>query len=266
MSAYPLLTLSIILILGRQGCAKLLDEGCRPRYIPLISGGGEYNNPTPHMAYLRVNGVVKCGASLISNRFVLTAKHCLNFKGDYSVVLGKYDKSTPEKEEKVPVAYFNPHPDKNIDIALLELKDKVENKPTIKPICIIVDTAVESQLNSIPEFMILGSVQDSRQQVLVERTDLSSCGNRKDEYSICVKNPDQFSCEGDTGSPLAGYFKYNGETVLAQVGVLAGGSNPVCNTYSDVVKITPWIVSTINKEKEESIWRKIINYIWSLFE
>lgn len=67
MSGYSLLTLSVILILGRQGFAELLDEGCRPIYIPMAINGADAG-PAPYMAYITVNRIYTCGGSLISNR------------------------------------------------------------------------------------------------------------------------------------------------------------------------------------------------------
>lgn len=123
-----------------------------------------------------------------------------------------------------------------------------------------MDPEAEPKLNSVTEFTVTGWVQKTPYETIVHRTSPSSCG--KHYGYVCVKTPDQLSCAGDSGSALGGDLKYNGETVFAQFGVLAEEST--CSTYSDVVQVTPWIVSTI-EHKEESIWTKIKNFFTSLF-
>lgn len=75
-------------------------------YIPVhksgyIIGGVDVERPLslPWMVLLKRNDNFHCGGSLISSKWVLTVAHCVELKGNYSVVLGEHDISIKEGDK-----------------------------------------------------------------------------------------------------------------------------------------------------------------------
>ncbi|XP_009580901.1 PREDICTED: coagulation factor IX-like, partial [Fulmarus glacialis] len=85
--------------------------------------------PLPQVHLVDRNGVGFCGASIISEKWVVTAAHCLQPGDDVTAVAGEYNTSEEDKtEQRRKVVKILPHPTYNAtinkhhnDIALLEL-------------------------------------------------------------------------------------------------------------------------------------------------
>ncbi|KPI99613.1 Serine protease snake [Papilio xuthus] len=128
---------------------------CAPSKIPLIVGGKVVSiKDFPHMALigwvkLNYDGYAwRCGGSLISDRFVLTAAHCAYEERDNSIVMGppravqlgssylddpnavvmKISTVIRHPRYKLPKAYY--------DIALIKMSDAVTFSEFIRPACL----------------------------------------------------------------------------------------------------------------------------------
>ncbi|XP_043947095.1 chymotrypsin A [Drosophila biarmipes] len=97
-------------------------------------------------------GAFISGGTLITNRFVLTAAHCLHRSLRF-VRLGEKDRScrAPIRTNvrEYTVSQVIPHPrfesktfPRMYDIGLIKLSETVDYNSYIRPICIIVDRAV----------------------------------------------------------------------------------------------------------------------------
>lgn len=124
----------------------------------IIGGENARKNAWPWFAILMVqrratgNKSPECGATLISDKFVLTAAHCVLEMGKkplkierLSIRLGEFDlRQQSDEEEDFLIESIIPHPNfqaktfKN-DIALLELKSRVTFSESIAPACLPYD-------------------------------------------------------------------------------------------------------------------------------
>ncbi|XP_053355742.1 ST14 transmembrane serine protease matriptase a [Clarias gariepinus] len=141
---------------GQNDCTDGSDEDCgvcglHPFKTSRIVGGldateGEF----PWQVSLHIkNSIHVCGASLISENWLVTAAHCvqdepkvrLSQPGSWEVYLGLHTQKQMDKAEKRNLKRIIPHPSYNEytfdnDIALMELDSPVAFKDTIRPICL----------------------------------------------------------------------------------------------------------------------------------
>ncbi|CAH0558766.1 unnamed protein product [Brassicogethes aeneus] len=245
-----------------------------------ITGGkstelGEY----PWMAVLLYegqNGLINgCGGSLITDRYVLTAAHCLhkdilrryNLKELKYVVLGEYDLRNRTDciygECSEPPLYFSiknkiVHSKfSNItytnDIALIELDKKVKYSDYVKPIC-LPNKNIDLQGNE--SFVIAGWGQTStrfssptKQKARVKLSKSEDCKNIS-KRQICAGSGDgKDTCNGDSGGPLM-LGKIQGSNIVNfLIGITSYGFNN-CGTrpsfFSFVPEYLDWIKQNIN--------------------
>uniref|UniRef100_A0A182W4R1 Peptidase S1 domain-containing protein n=1 Tax=Anopheles minimus TaxID=112268 RepID=A0A182W4R1_9DIPT len=97
----------------------------------------------------------RCGASLISTDFLLTAAHCIPMNDRPTVaILGTNNLAPGNHGVVVGIKSFFPHPEyrsnRNYhDIALVQLERRIENEPDVNPICLNDD------LSDLPEDTVL---------------------------------------------------------------------------------------------------------------
>ncbi|EDV92714.1 GH18677 [Drosophila grimshawi] len=203
---------------------------------PLIVGGSPADpKEFPHIARLgnrnATDNTTKwfCGGTLISNRLVLTAAHCLySENGEVNVVrLGELDFSTDKDDAdpedfgvKAPIE----HPDFNYqmlynDIALLQL-DRIVNFNFYKhPACLPFKTGAASKT-----FIAIGWGDKKfagRPSEELRKVQLNNFGNRcstidvdelpngyNSSTQICIGSSERKdTCSGDSGGPLLNYHE-----------------------------------------------------------
>ncbi|NP_001382431.1 serine protease 41 isoform 4 precursor [Homo sapiens] len=149
--------LLLALLLARAGLGKpesqeeeLLSEACGHREIhALVAGGVESaRGRWPWQASLRLRRRHRCGGSLLSRRWVLSAAHCFQkhyYPSEWTVQLGELtSRPTPwnlraySSRYKVQDIIVNPDALGVLrnDIALLRLASSVTYNAYIQPICI----------------------------------------------------------------------------------------------------------------------------------
>lgn len=199
--------------------------------VPLIVGGeltqtGEY----PHMAALgwidEEEESVKwgCGASLISDRFLLTAAHCTSYQGKQPdiVILGTQNIEDIEGALQVDISEIILHAQYRVssyyhDIALIKLTKRVEFTDYIQPACLWQ----YANLN-IPEAMatgwgrteFLGGKSDELRKVDLKIIDPMICkkvyqnepklqeGIIEKQFCAGHLNGIKDTCQGDSGGPI----------------------------------------------------------------
>lgn len=231
-----------------------------------IFGGRAVNSPSKFawMAGIMSNMGKQafCTGSLINNRFVLTAAHCLINRDESMVhiILGEADLSSPSSSSLYRPKRFYIHPSftglKSMqnDIALIELDRKVVFSEKVKPICLPKPgPRVFSPLTVAGWGLLSSGGRQPRvlQEAPVTQRSQAYCssiyGTDKYNYNnhICAVGTASGVCNGDSGGPLM----YSSSSKYFQVAIVSFGSSNCADTrYPAVFTRTSiylqWIFST----------------------
>uniref|UniRef100_UPI0037E75700 coagulation factor IXa n=1 Tax=Semicossyphus pulcher TaxID=241346 RepID=UPI0037E75700 len=206
--------------------AEVPTEG-QPMPIKRIVGGkvvlpGEI--PWQAALIARPSGHLFCGGSILSERWVITAAHCLmEGQGSFFIRLGDHNiylKEGTEQDHEVFEKHVHPRYNAtlslyNHDIALLFLKSPITFSTTVRPICIgpkafteaLVKESSPATVSGWGRTRFLGLTADSLQKVEVPFTDRTECkrtsGARITPVMFCAGYYDEQkdACQGDSGGP-----------------------------------------------------------------
>ncbi|NXX09345.1 ENTK Enteropeptidase, partial [Larus smithsonianus] len=113
----------------------------------IVGGSDARREAWPWIVSLHFNSRPVCGASLVSEEWLVTAAHCVYGRqlkpSQWKAVLGLYDQSDMTQSSTVvrniDQIVINPHyvkRTKNSDIAVMHLQYKVQYTDYIQPICL----------------------------------------------------------------------------------------------------------------------------------
>jgi len=205
-----------------------------------------------------------CGGALISDRYVVTAAHCVvkRTARNSKIVVGFHNLNQTTAEDRLKIEEIIIHPkydDQDLtghhDIALIKLSEKVVFSQSVTPICLPAADDL-----TFKNLVVAGWGKTSNsdgikphklQHVAVPQVDTKVCADRWPKYKqisegqICAGTLGKDSCGGDSGGPLMATV--GGRTYLA--GVVSygyercGSSFPA--VYTRVSAYLPWIVSYV---------------------
>ncbi|XP_076836296.1 ST14 transmembrane serine protease matriptase b [Brachyhypopomus gauderio] len=260
---------------GDRDCEDGSDEvdcdcGSKPYKNSRIVGGqtsteGEW----PWQASLHVKGHGHvCGASVISNRWMITAAHCVQDAGQimysqpdvWMVHLGlhdqgQYNRWTMHKNVKRIISHPDYHSSEfDNDIALVELDSPIKFNQRVWPICL--PAATDEFFAGKPVWitgwgrvqeagMLANALQKAQVRIINDTVCSQLMGNGVTPRMICagVLSGGVDACQGDSGGPLSYIDLASGRWFLT--GVVSWGhgcgrkSKP--GIYTRVTKFRRWI-------------------------
>ncbi|XP_017783261.1 PREDICTED: venom protease-like [Nicrophorus vespilloides] len=249
-------------------------EYINPATISAVGGVDSLVKEFPHMAALGViNGdEVKwlCGGSLINERFIITAAHCLISRdfgilthvrlGDLNLKLDTDDAQPQDYGIKRAIKYpeYNRKTSYH-DLALLELDRNVNFTGYVKPACLNVDkNPTNGQVLTATGWgrtQYGGDTSDHLQKIEIFESKNSDCSLKYkddaklnlgivDDWQICASAPGKDTCQvmtGDSGGPLQkNNFFYHTIYGVTSFGKACGLVN-VPGVYTRISYYIDWI-------------------------
>jgi len=213
----------------------------------IVGGEEAAENQWPWIVALFVDDSWFCGGALISEKWVMTAAHCVEDALYFDVMAGAHNVRAGSEPHRVEITSFNgfthedwDHSTLANDIALIELPEPIEFNDYIKPSC-LPTKGHECSPGEMVSVIGWGKPSDSASSIsptlqMVHDIPVMSNSECNDYYGIvgdgivCIDTTGgRGSCNGDSGGPLIekGEHKAAGQK-WTQVGVVSFGSSRGC--------------------------------------
>ncbi|XP_034072473.1 venom protease-like, partial [Gymnodraco acuticeps] len=251
---------------SQQQSVSLSACGRAPNNPRIVGGQNAAAGTWPWVASLQVNGKHRCGGSLISDMWVLTAAHCFPHR-KMKVVLGLESMSGPNLNnvskaiDKIIVhpAYGDIFNKNNNDMALLKLSSPVTFTNYIQPVCLASanSTFYTGDNNWVVGFGTTsrgGPYADTLQEVRVPIVGNNECTCAYHDLTdnmICagLRAGGNDSCQGDSGGPMM----IKKGSVWIQSGVVSFGKGCALpkfpGVYARVSRFEDWIKNHTGSSK-----------------
>lgn len=216
--------------------------------IPLVYGGkSARKGQFPHQARIQLlDGRLHCSASIISHRWILTAKHCLlNDYSNYRVVVGSVNAGSGD-QYKIEKGIGHSG-DIHRDIAMMKVTPKIKFNKNVKAIQLgnskigkgvkVTASGWGDTENGMPNTLKYAHFKTLSNQECNKKASATDLVPLKDT-DLCAIAKNKGVCHGDSGSGLISGGKL--------VGVVSRGI-PCAQGYPDVYIRVSHFTSWINK-------------------
>ena len=237
-------------------------NGHRALGIPALKG------EVPFQVLLKLDGSFNCGGTLISNKFVLTAAHCVdvhNAEARSIIVIGElnqFEYDFTEVEMKAKRVIFPPdyiHYEIGDDIALLELEKPVRVKGYIQIASLPKSETTSGNVTAAGWGLTTGNVESDRLLIahlkIVPRLQCRKGDSKITSKTICAisKGKELHGiCRGDSGGGLIKKDHAGNHIVIGVASYVWEnyGQYPCDLTkpqvFTNVMSYVPWIKNHLN--------------------
>ncbi|XP_045460105.1 chymotrypsin-1-like [Harmonia axyridis] len=218
----------------------------------IVGGQDAKNGAYPYQVSIQEIEQHICGGSIIANRWILTAAHCIVGKtlSRLSVVAGTNSLDGTGKRYTIQRGILHPSYDRTrstSDIAILKLRETISFNEKIKTINLPkVDTprGVQLTLTGWGKSSYPGQVVRNLKTIKLTSISNSQCRRSFSQVlssNLCTRgDPGRGACQGDSGGPLS-----DGSSVVGIVsfGVPCGVGQP--DVFTRVFSFKKWITDNI---------------------
>ncbi|XP_044126103.1 LOW QUALITY PROTEIN: ovochymase-2-like [Bufo gargarizans] len=300
-SIFPIMMLTVMIGVGRgvtDSSGRVSRCGERPAanasvsyglLSRIVGGTSAVKGESPWMVSLKRDGKHFCGGTIISDKYVLTAAHCVlekNFEYQVSVSIGDHDFTVYERSEQrfaIKAVFkhpnFNPIRPFNYDLAILELVESITFDKDIQPACLpspddVFPTGTLCMALGWGRLQENGRLPSSLQKVVLPLIEYRRCLSIMEtvdrrlafETVVCAGFPEggKDACQGDSGGPFL-CQRSQGRWVL--VGVTSWGLgcarkwadnilDPVerrgsPGVFTDIQRLLNWLSENLNQDKPD---------------
>ncbi|XP_052899390.1 LOW QUALITY PROTEIN: transmembrane protease serine 9-like [Anopheles moucheti] len=241
-----------------------------PNTVRVIGGQTSDIDRFPWMAALYYRERFTCGGSLINDRYVLTAAHCVARldAAEFEVYLRRPNivilnaDAIHRRVTRIVLNWYQQVRNNN-DVALLLLKDPIRAEDGLVPICLPVDASTFEGRDAIVTgwgTTESGELSEHLQQLTVPILTNQQC--RKSGYfrfqitakMLCAGYLEggRDSCQGDSGGPLQLTKSESGQQQI--VGVVSWGNECAQRNYPGVYARVTRFVSWIRRQSRGACW------------
>nr|KAF6270349.1 hypothetical protein mPipKuh1_014211 [Pipistrellus kuhlii] len=237
----------------------------------IVGGRPAAEGRWPWQVSLQIKGHHLCGGSLIANRWVLTAAHCIFGYKDYILKVGGIHVNVTSKNAiEVPIRDIVIHQDFSFigllnDIALILLQVPVKYSAHIQPVCFpektfMVQTGTDCWVagwgkvkekdseadRELLQEAELKIIRHEKCNEIIKKTSDTWLNPKVRKGYVCASSELQKAvCKGDSGSPLVCEFN----NTWVQVGITSwtidcSGKYP--GVYTEVSVHKDWVIEQMN--------------------
>ncbi|XP_013143864.1 PREDICTED: trypsin-1-like [Papilio polytes] len=257
-------------------CKKITDNLLPPLDLHIIGGEIASLGEFPHMValgYPEGDGYnFMCGATLLSDRFVLTAAHCVDTIDQIKPAIARLGvvelgSAVRNNASDVDIAEIILHPNytrrfKYHDLSLIRLSRRVEFSSVLSPACLYSSLQDPTAALTVTGWGKTSTTRNVRSNMLLKaKVSIVAREKCNENYSMWRKLPDGIAeeqlcagdpqglrdtCQGDSGGPLQaltaadGHFRVVGVTSFGR-----GCGSPVPGVYTRLARYLDWIESIV---------------------
>uniref|UniRef100_A0A182WFE8 Peptidase S1 domain-containing protein n=1 Tax=Anopheles minimus TaxID=112268 RepID=A0A182WFE8_9DIPT len=251
-------------------CGKDDSGPFLPNTLRVIGGNTSDINRFPWMAALFYRERFTCGGSLINDRYILTAAHCVARldAASFEVYLRRpnivvlNEDAVHRRVARIIMNWYQELRNNN-DVALLLLKDPIRAEDGLVPICLPTDQSdFDGREATVTGWGTTesGELSEYLQQLTVPILTNQQC--RKSGYfrfqitakMLCAGYLEggRDSCQGDSGGPLQLTKSESGQQQI--VGVVSWGKECAKRNYPGVYARVTRFVSWIRRHTRDACW------------